>query len=147
VEVLQDTVFYYDRNDIQMDYSLLDNTKNLISLGHLFGQSIHDVLPTQMAERFHHARSQALEAQEIQIFQYQLEVNGEFYYCKARITPHNSLETIATVRDTTEHQKNMSELESLRAQILAQDHKIRSLTCELQHTQNQLKKSETLVFK
>lgn len=67
--------------------------------------SIRDVLPEHLATQRLHYTALALSTQQLQVYEQQIEINGEWYEEEVRITPLNEAEVLVIIRDITERKK------------------------------------------
>ncbi len=77
------------------------NFSNLIKPQIFQGLKVVDVMPHNIAEKSMRYIQQTLETGEIQVFEYQLEISGEFSVYEARLIASGDDEVLAIVRDIT----------------------------------------------
>lgn len=77
------------------------NFSNLIKPQIFQGLKLVDVMPQNIAEKSMRYIQQTLETGEIQVFEYQLEISGEFSVYEARLIASGDDEVLAIVRDIT----------------------------------------------
>ncbi|AFY80027.1 PAS domain S-box protein [Oscillatoria acuminata] len=77
------------------------NFSNLIKPQIFQGLKVVDVMPQNIAETSMKYIQQTLETQEIQVFEYQLEISGEVSVYEARLIASGDDEVLAIVRDIT----------------------------------------------
>jgi hypothetical protein len=66
------------------------------------GKKIDKVLPADIADRARQYINRALKNNDIQIFEYQLGINGELRKFESRMSPSGDDEVVAIIRDITE---------------------------------------------
>lgn len=81
----------------------------------LIGLNTRDVLPAPVAMRAMAAIEQALETDEMQVFEYSLDVNGEQRIREARVVVAGDREVISIQRDVTEQRLAQQEVRRLKA--------------------------------
>ncbi|MGB3202278.1 MAG: PAS domain S-box protein, partial [Nodosilinea sp.] len=64
-------------------------------------QAVHDMLPQALADQRLYFIQRALATGERQIYEYQIEIDGQYYHEEARIVPMSEDEALVMVRDVT----------------------------------------------
>ncbi|HKZ94715.1 MAG TPA: PAS domain S-box protein [Candidatus Bathyarchaeia archaeon] len=80
------------------------------------GKKIHEVMPSEFAQKTMHYIKQALQTDKTQIFEYQLPIplpNGNIHDYEARIVPSSRDEVLALVRDITERKQAEEKIREL----------------------------------
>jgi diguanylate cyclase (GGDEF)-like protein/PAS domain S-box-containing protein len=73
-----------------------------VSSGNVRGRKIYEIIPAQIAQRVMHNAGEATSTGEIQVFEFQLSMNGTTQDCEARVVVSGRDEALAIVRDITE---------------------------------------------
>lgn len=69
------------------------------------GVSIYDLTPFEQAEMRMHYVHQALATGELQVYEYEIEIDGQVHYEEARLTPLSDTEVLVMVRDMTQRKQ------------------------------------------
>ncbi|GAB4235349.1 MAG: hypothetical protein Kow00121_62890 [Elainellaceae cyanobacterium] len=69
------------------------------------GVSIYDLTPFDQAEERMHYVRQAIATGELQVYEYELEVDGQLQYEEARLIPLNHDEVLIIIRDMTQRKQ------------------------------------------
>jgi PAS domain S-box-containing protein len=99
------------------------------------GRSMFEVVPREFAEQRLHYIHLALETQTLQIYEYQLEIQGELRYEEARIAPINDREVLVIVRDIGDLKRYETQLQHLNEAL---EERIQERTEELAEAYRQL---------
>ncbi len=108
VDAIPDLMFRLDRDGVFRDYKPARIGLNMPAEQFL-GKPIRDVLP-QLAEQTEQAIARALATEAVQVFEYQLPLDGKLHTYEARIGPGGNDEAIAIVRDVTEQRATQTKL-------------------------------------
>jgi PAS domain S-box-containing protein len=86
-----------------------DPARMIVPPEKLIGQSVRDVLPAELAERFE--ATLAMPASKgVQTLEYRLPIGGEEHYFEARLMPSGDDEVVVIVRDFTDRMRLEEEL-------------------------------------
>lgn len=120
LEVIPDLILRINREGVYLDFVPPTNF-TMIGPNSLIGKSEYEVMPPAIArQRMRHIH-QALETQELQIFEYSLDINGTLSHEEARIIPCGADEVLVIVRDVSDRKR--MEAERQQAEVaLAQAH-------------------------
>lgn len=121
LRIIPDLIFVLTQDGIFKDIYTEETEKLLMPIDDFLGKSFSDVFHGEMSEKFYHFLKNAIETKEIQLYNYDLEINGIKHYYETRIVVSKKDEVIAIVRDITES--------SVAAQALRKsEEKFRELT-------------------
>jgi PAS domain S-box-containing protein len=81
------------------------------------GKKVRDVLPPELAQQTMDHIERSLFSKEMQVFEYQLELDDEVHHQEARIVPSWEDEVLTIVRDITERKQAESEKEKLITEL------------------------------
>jgi len=102
VSAMPDLMIWMDDQGNYLNFFSGGNVKIYNSQSFVKGAKVYDVLPFEHADtRMAYAR-RALDTRELQVYEYQLEIEGEIRDEEARIVAVNDKEVILIVRDITE---------------------------------------------
>ncbi len=105
LNAIPDMVFQLDRNGTFLSYK--GAKKDLVLPEENFiGVKIVNVMPSYIADQVLTHIKQALATREIQVFEYQLEINDEMRQYESRMTACNGDEVVAIIRDITGRHKS-----------------------------------------
>ncbi len=108
---LPDLIFRFDRQGIFLDYHApSEDNKLYVPPDAFLGKAIDDVLPPDVAEKFHRALDAALESSSLQRFEYQLQMADATQVFEARLAISGADEVTAVVRDITRQKAIEDEL-------------------------------------
>jgi len=79
------------------------------------GINIHELMPHDSAQERMHYVQQALTTGELQVYEYELELEGDYHYEEARLIPLNSDEVLVIVRDMTQRKQSERALQQSEA--------------------------------
>jgi PAS domain S-box-containing protein len=79
------------------------------------GVNIYDLMPHSSAQERMHYVQQALNTSELQVYEYQLDLEGAHHYEEARLIPLNSDEVLVIVRDMTQRKQSEQALQQSEA--------------------------------
>jgi PAS domain S-box-containing protein len=99
------------------------------------GYNVVDTMPRDFAnERLHYIQT-ALETQTVQVYEYELEVDGTLQYEEARIAPINNEEVLVIVRDVSDRKHYETELQRINEEL---EQRIQERSQELYEAYQQL---------
>lgn len=120
LEVIPDLIMRINREGIYLDFVPPTNF-TMIGAEGLIGKSEYEIMPPAIAhERMRYIR-QALDTQQLQVFEYDLEINGTLSHEEARIIPCGADEALVIVRDISDRKRMEAERKQAEA-ALAQAH-------------------------
>lgn len=102
LDVIPDLMIRIREDGTYLDFLPARNFKVIQPFQEMRGQSIYDVVPRPAAEERMAYIRRALETQTTQVYEYQLEIEGEIFYEEARIAVSGEDEALAIIRDISE---------------------------------------------
>ena len=111
LDALPDLMFHLDKGGTFLSYKAPLEAL-FLPPEQFIGRTVMDILPSDLAVLTMQKILQALATGQIQIYEYELPINGENRYYEARLVPFNETEIIFIIRDMTE--KRQIELELSR---------------------------------
>lgn len=105
VSAIPDLLMQIDRNGCYLGAVPGRTTKMLNEDNFHVGVSIFELMPGDRAEERMHYVHRALETQELQVYEYTLEIDGEQHYEEARLMPMNDNEVLVMIRDMTQRKQ------------------------------------------
>ncbi|MBP0018559.1 MAG: PAS domain S-box protein [Cyanobacteria bacterium SBLK] len=144
VEVIPDLMIRQDAKGNYLDLVLSEEVQFINPALACIGVNVCDLLPLELArQRMIYAR-QALETGEVQIYDFEIEVNGRQCWQETRIIAINEMEVLVIVRDITERKQAEIQLQ-LTGRRLQEAQRIAHLgNWELNVRQNTLYWSEEI---
>lgn len=112
VSAVPDLLIWIDRDGTYLD--ILGSSKNLKltkPLSQLIGISIYDAIPHERAQERMHYIQLALQTGELQVYEYQLEIDGEIRDEEARIVVCGEQQVLCMVRDISDRKRAERELQ------------------------------------
>lgn len=94
------------------------------------GINIYDILPFDQAKERMHYIQQALQTGELQVYEYQLVIQGKIHEEEARIVPMEKDEVLVMIRDITNRKRIEKERDRLIAILEASTDHIGILDCQ-----------------
>ena len=110
LEALPDFMFIIDADGKFIDYHASSLEKLYLSPEEFLGKTIYEVLPENIAEQFTNAIKGISKANNLQTFDYELNISGESKKFEARIIKTKGGDFLSIVRDVTEMKKAETEL-------------------------------------
>ncbi len=110
LENIPDLIFRLSGEGVFLDYHSAVENRFYVQPQEFLGKKIGDILPPGIAEVTVRKINKALETNDIQMYEYQLPVDGEVRDFEARYTASGSDEVTAIIRDTTTTKKAEREL-------------------------------------
>lgn len=115
LNAIPDLMFRFDRKGTYLDYVAAKDTKLVAPANEIVGKSVYELLPPSVAQQAMYYAEQALAQHSMQIFEYQLPIEGEIHDYEARIVPSGEDEIIAIVREISDRKKAEAALQALVA--------------------------------
>ncbi len=104
LSAIPDLLFRLDKDGVFIDY-IANNSNSLYTYPQFFlGRCIVDVLPADIAKMILYYTRKALATGEIQVCEYELNINGSDSHFEARIFQSDENEVMSLVRDVTKKQ-------------------------------------------
>lgn len=115
LNAIPDLIFRFDRKGTYLDYVAAKDAKLVAPANEIIGKSVYELLPPSMAQQAMYYAEQALTQRSMQIFEYQLPMEGEIHDYEARIVPSGEDEILAIVREISDRKKAEAALQALVA--------------------------------
>ncbi|MEW6735439.1 MAG: PAS domain S-box protein [Acidobacteriota bacterium] len=119
INSIPDLMFRISRDGILLDYIATRNEQLFLTPAQFLGKKVNDVMPPDFATKCMRLLERALTLKELQIFEYELPINGELRNYEARIVVSGEDEVLAIVRNITE--RKQAEREQARLQVEIQN--------------------------
>ena len=120
LKAMPDLLFRFDRNGTYLEAVWNEGRPDVLAedAESLLGQSISDLLPRDIVERFLELVERVLADQSPEMFEYDLVIKGVEQIFEARIVPSGPDEVLAVVRNVTDRKRAERELRASRARIV-----------------------------
>jgi PAS domain S-box-containing protein len=105
LNAIPDLMMRISRNGIHLDIKPSQEGASLLPIADLIGKSFFEVLPPEIAQQRSYYIEEAFQTGEIQIFEYQLLVDGIWREEEARIVISGEDEVLMIVRDITDRKR------------------------------------------
>ncbi len=115
LNAIPDLMFRISKDGIYLDVMAASEGELVASAREIIGKSIYELLPPEIATKSTYYTQQALATKTIQLFEYQIFINGELQDYEARIVPSGEDEVLAMVRDITTNKRTERTLQALVA--------------------------------
>lgn len=135
LNAIPDLIIRMTRSGYYLDFKPAKNFKTVMSDCDIQGKRLQEVMPQEIVQQRLYYVEQALDTGELQIYEYQLQIEGELYYEEARIIASGADEVILIIRDITERKRIEAELQQAKAELEA---KVQERTAELREANHQL---------
>jgi len=109
---MPDTMFFLDRDSIFRGCVTSDLVPLAIAEEEFIGKTIEDVMPPEIAEQGRNAINNVFENDELQIFEYQLDMPDGLQFFEMRIVRIGSDEVLGMARNITDHKLLENELQA-----------------------------------
>ncbi|MEB3830035.1 PAS domain-containing sensor histidine kinase [Phormidium sp. CCY1219] len=127
LNAIPDLMFRFDRDGTVLDFKSVKGV-NLAGIENKFlGRNLREVLPDYVASQCINALQKTLHTGDIEIFEYELPINGELFSYESRVMASGEDEALAIVRDITERKRSEVEKSRLIASLQASEEKYRSV--------------------
>ncbi|WP_413165449.1 ATP-binding protein [Capilliphycus salinus ALCB114379] len=114
LNAIPDLMFRFSREGIFLDFKASRNGFLLESLSKHLNKTIYDLWPEHVAQLYIDHVQDALESDQIQIFEYESFLEGKRCHFEARIVVSGKNEVLAIVRDITDSKLAQIELEQAK---------------------------------
>lgn len=118
IEAIPDLVFCLDRQGTYLTIQANAEDRLVNPEQTSVGNTICDTLPSTLAQQRLKYIHQALETQQIQIYEYSLQLRGEIRHEEARIVPMENEQVLVMVRDITAQQTALRDRLAAEASLL-----------------------------
>ena len=99
---IPDLMILQSKDGIYLDCHAKDQGLLLAPPDQLIGKNMSEILPAELAAVFREIFDSVLESGTTQVYEYQLELQGERRWLETRITPCNGNKLLSIIRDVTE---------------------------------------------
>lgn len=106
INAIPDLLFRIQRDGTYLDIISQNHSKVLNPRQLLVGTTVHNSLPTDLAQQRMHHVQQALDTGELQIYEQQLAIDGEVRDEEVRVVPSQADEVLVMVRDITARKRS-----------------------------------------
>jgi PAS domain S-box-containing protein len=117
LNAIPDLMFRISRQGDYLDYKPAKALNLFVPPSEFLGKTIFDVLPAELAQQMSRQIERALLTGEVQIYEYQLPINGKMRQREARLIASGPDEVLAIVRDITERKAREALLAEERTRI------------------------------
>ncbi len=136
---IPDLMFIYDRKGTYLDFHASDKALLAAKPEVFLGKTVHDILPTDIAEKTLKCFDKLYKTGQIQIMDYKLELPNGLHYFETRLTIMDEERILTVVRDITDR-KQAEETLRLRLQYEHLLAKISSLAVNIENLAHFLEK-------
>jgi len=126
LNLIPDTIFRIDSKGIFLDSNITDQKNVYFISQDVIGKSIFDILPGKIADAAMMYVNKAIQTNQLQIYEFNMDIEGETRYYEARILSSQRSEVAVIVRDFTDKKKT-EELTRMQQQQLVQADKMATL--------------------
>lgn len=135
LEAIPDAILRLDSNGTYLDIKEPTNFKSIRPTTELVGKRQSDALPPVVAEQVMYYDDKALATGEMQLFEYDIQIDGQMYTRESRVVPVGHDEVIMIVRDITLRKQTEAENARLLTTIVEQHEQLRALSRRLAEIQ------------
>ena len=118
VAAMPDVLFSIDKNGNFLNCQVSNTNPILLNGATLIGKSLDDLLPKPIAKQGIEAIKKAIETNELQIFEYSIDLPKEQQWFELRIVSSASDEVLAISRDITRRKKAEQEIKLKNEELL-----------------------------
>lgn len=116
LEAIPDLLIRQNRQGYHLDIVEGDDIQTVGAVDELINHPVTDYLPPRLAEKRLYYTRQALDTGQRQIYEYEIEIQGELKYEEARIVPCGPDEVLIIIRDITSRKQIEAALRRSEAQ-------------------------------
>lgn len=102
LKIIPDLIFVLTKEGIFKDIYTEDSSKLLLPADQFIGKPFSEVFSGDLNEKFYTSLSRAIETNEMQVYNYELDINGAKLYYETRLLVSEENEVITIIRDITE---------------------------------------------
>lgn len=145
-KALPDIIFTINSNGTFIDYNSSDPQKLLIPPENFLGKSITEVMPPEVAKIIMEQLELLFNSGNTRQFNYGLLLNNVMHYFDCRLSQKNENETIAIIRDVTQHIEVINELAQKNVEVEQSRKAILNIVDDLQtEIENRIKVEQALL--
>jgi serine phosphatase RsbU (regulator of sigma subunit) len=111
------SLFRFGQDGTCLEARLDRGLEGLIAPADLLGKKVVEVFPGEMAPRQIRAMEQALQTGRTQVYEYQVQVNGDWRGYEARTAPSGENEVLTIIRDITQRAGMYEQLKKNNARL------------------------------
>lgn len=135
LEAIPDAILRIGSNGTYLDIKEPTNFKSVRPITELVGKKQSDALPPVVAEQVMYYNDKALATGEMQLFEYDVQIDGKTYTRESRVVPVGRDEVISIVRDITLRKQTEAENTRLLTTVVEQHEQLRALSRRLAEIQ------------
>jgi two-component system cell cycle sensor histidine kinase/response regulator CckA len=105
LSAIPDLMFLLDKSGVFLDYKSERSSDLITSPGKFLGHRVSEVLPPVLAELTMRNIGLVLRTRQLQVFEYEVEINGRLQYEEARCALCGSDEVLVVIRNITEKRR------------------------------------------
>lgn len=113
LSALPDLVFVLNKSGIFLDYRYNNGKNLLVSEENYTGKRIEEILPQSIAKLAHENIERAFQTEELQVFEYDLDLNDSQESYEVRMVKTSETEVIAIIRNITSAKNYREKIEYL----------------------------------
>lgn len=133
LNAIPDLMFRFSREGIFLDFKASRNGYLLQSLSKHLNKTVYDLLPEHVAQLYTDHVLEALQTDQIQIFEYEWFIDGKRCHFEARIVVSGNNEVLAIVRDITDSKLAQIELQQAKEEAEAANHAKSEFLASMSH--------------
>ncbi|MGB8657169.1 MAG: PAS domain S-box protein [Candidatus Zixiibacteriota bacterium] len=114
LKAIPDSMFRISKDGIFVEAMLAKDLSGYFPPNEFAGKSVYQITP-EIAEQFMPGVKKALETNEIEILEYQIDLQGDIRYHEARVVASGKDEVLSIVRDITERNRAAEEVSRQKA--------------------------------
>jgi len=103
LKLIPDLIFVFTKDGIFKDIYTDDINRLLLPQENFLGKPFSEIFPQEQSEKFYKYLKKAIKTQEMQSYNYELEINGIVFYYETRLLVSKENEVIAIIRDITDN--------------------------------------------
>jgi PAS domain S-box-containing protein len=110
LDAIPDVMMRMDRTGVFLSCSISGESALFFPNGSFIGRNLKEVLPGDLALEVSNAVLRAFDSGELQVFEYNLKLDGQTRYYEARLTTSGENEVLSIIRDVTEQKRSAERL-------------------------------------
>ena len=138
-----DLIFQIDKDGVFLEYHAA-REELYTSPEQFLGKKVNEVLPEALAKTTLKNIKSALRTDEVQVFDYSLQMNGHIRYYEARMVRSTENSVLTIMRDITDRKKTEIQLESRNKEHQDINEKLRNINVELRSAKEKAEESDRL---
>ncbi|HKK10867.1 MAG TPA: PAS domain S-box protein, partial [Bacteroidales bacterium] len=136
---LPDMIFEFDSKGMFISVHAPEPGELLMSEEDFIGKNISEVLDSSYVDLTMKKIKLTLNTNSIQVYQYQMPVDGKTKYFESRMVPKGEYHVLAIVRDITEQKQSEATIADNKTRLEKQNRELESINAQLQKTVEALK--------